>query len=103
MKKEDLSKNRGTIAKSGTSDTFNEPLGRGTRLRLHLREEAGEYLEESKLKELVKKYSKFINFPIYLWAVDVEVPADEDDSGDESKLQRSKRKKKEDSDKEEDE
>ncbi|THG15926.1 hypothetical protein TEA_008961 [Camellia sinensis var. sinensis] len=43
---------------------------------LHLREEAGEYLEESKLKELVKRYSEFINFPIYLWAikeVDVEV------------------------------
>jgi heat shock protein beta len=34
----------------------------------------------------VKKYSEFINFPIYLWAskeVDVEVPADEDESSDE--------------------
>ena len=34
----------------------------------------------------MKKYSEFINFPIYLWAskeVDVEVPADEDDSSDE--------------------
>lgn len=33
----------------------------------------------------MKKYSEFINFPIHLWAskeVDVEVPADEDDSGD---------------------
>ncbi|KAM1012301.1 hypothetical protein ACFX2C_042564 [Malus domestica] len=67
-------------------DTENEPLGRGTEIRLHLREEAGEYLEESKLKELVKKYSEFINFPIRLWAskeVDVEVPADEDESNDE--------------------
>ncbi|WOG97767.1 hypothetical protein DCAR_0417108 [Daucus carota subsp. sativus] len=68
-----------------SEDTWNEPLGRGTEIRLHLREEAGEYLEESKLKELVKKYSEFINFPIFLWAskeVDVEVPADEDDSSD---------------------
>ncbi|CAH1431040.1 unnamed protein product [Lactuca virosa] len=68
-----------------SEDTYNEPLGRGTEIRLHLREEAGEYLEESKLKDLVKKYSEFINFPIYLWAtkeVDVEVPADEDDSSD---------------------
>jgi len=43
-------------------------------------------LEESKLKDLVKKYSEFINFPIYLWAskeVDVEVPVDEDESSDE--------------------
>jgi len=38
------------------------------------------------LQDLVKKYSEFINFPIYLWAskeVDVEVPAGEDESSDE--------------------
>ncbi|KAK9740016.1 hypothetical protein RND81_03G004700 [Saponaria officinalis] len=65
-----------------SEDTENEPLGRGTEIRLHLREEAGEYLEESKLKDLVKKYSEFINFPISLWAtkeVEKEVPADDDD------------------------
>lgn len=33
-----------------SEDTYNEPMGRGTEIRLHLREEAGEYLEESKLK-----------------------------------------------------
>ncbi|BFG17635.1 hypothetical protein CerSpe_039090 [Prunus speciosa] len=76
-----------------SEDTYNEPLGRGTEIRLHLREEAGEYLEESKLKELVKKYSEFINFPIHLWAskeVDVEVPADEDESSDEEESPESK-------------
>ncbi|KAI3863648.1 hypothetical protein MKX03_031699 [Papaver bracteatum] len=70
-----------------SEDEWNEPLGRGTEIRLHLREEAGEYLEEDKLKDLVKKYSEFINFPISIWStkeVDVEVPADEDDSEDES-------------------
>ncbi|XP_068326766.1 endoplasmin homolog [Pyrus communis] len=75
-------------------DTENEPLGRGTEIRLHLREEAGEYLEESKLKELVKKYSEFINFPIHLWAskeVDVEVPADEDESSDEEESSESEK------------
>lgn len=69
-----------------SEDTWNEPLGRGTEIRLHLREEAGEYLEEGKLKDLVKKYSEFINFPIYLWAtkeVEKEVPADDDESSDE--------------------
>ncbi|KAJ6840386.1 endoplasmin-like protein [Iris pallida] len=69
-----------------SEDTWNEPLGRGTEIRLHLRDEAKEYLEESKLKELVKKYSEFINFPISLWAskeVDVEVPSDEEESTDE--------------------
>ncbi|PIA26991.1 hypothetical protein AQUCO_08400035v1 [Aquilegia coerulea] len=61
-----------------SEDVWNEPLGRGTEIRLHLREEAGEYLEEDKLKELVKRYSEFINFPIYIWAtkeVDVEFKA----------------------------
>ncbi|XP_022144201.1 endoplasmin homolog [Momordica charantia] len=69
-----------------SEDTWNEPLGRGTEIRLHLRDEAQEYLEEGKLKDLVKRYSEFINFPIFIWAskeVDVEVPADEDESNDE--------------------
>ncbi|KMT00294.1 hypothetical protein BVRB_1g016490 [Beta vulgaris subsp. vulgaris] len=69
-----------------SEDTWNEPLGRGTEIRLHLREEAGEYLEEAKLKDLVKRYSEFINFPINLWAtkeVEKEVPADDDESSDE--------------------
>ncbi|CAK9148295.1 unnamed protein product [Ilex paraguariensis] len=75
-----------------SEDVWNEPLGRGTEIRLHLRDEAGEYLEENKLKELVKKYSEFINFPINLWAskeVDVEVPADEDESSDEDETSES--------------
>ncbi|GMH03277.1 hypothetical protein Nepgr_005116 [Nepenthes gracilis] len=78
------SKADGSFAVS--EDVWNEPLGRGTEIRLHLREEAGEYLDEYKLKELVKKYSEFINFPIYLWAskeVEKEVPADDDESSDE--------------------
>nr|XP_043626582.1 endoplasmin homolog [Erigeron canadensis] len=93
-----------------SEDTYNEPLGRGTEIRLHLREEAGEYLEESKLKDLVKKYSEFINFPIYLWTTketDVEVPADEDDSSDDEEKPEStdegEEKEDEDSDKDEDE
>lgn len=34
----------------------------------------------------MKRYSEFINFPIYLWAskeIDVEVPGDEDESSEE--------------------
>ena len=43
-------------------------------------EEAQEYKEESKLRELVAQYSEFINFPIYLWTTketEVEVPDEE--------------------------
>ncbi|CAN4123007.1 unnamed protein product [Withania somnifera] len=75
-----------------SEDTWNEPLGRGTEIRLHLRDEAGEYLDEFKLKELVKKYSEFINFPINLWAskeVEKEVPADEDEIDEEEKSESS--------------
>ncbi|KAG8632337.1 endoplasmin homolog isoform X2 [Manihot esculenta] len=89
-----------------SEDTWNEPLGRGTEIRLHLRDEAGEYLEESKLKDLVKKYSEFINFPIYLWAskeVDVEVPADGDESSDEEEKSESSSGEEEESEKGEDE
>ncbi|KAK1261629.1 hypothetical protein QJS04_geneDACA001173 [Acorus gramineus] len=78
------SKADGSFAVS--EDVWNEPLGRGTEIRLHLRDEAQEYLDEFKLKELVRKYSEFINFPIRLWAskeLDVEVPADEEESSEE--------------------
>eukprot|EP00271_Cylindrocystis_brebissonii_P013006 TRINITY_DN32544_c0_g1_i1.p1 TRINITY_DN32544_c0_g1~~TRINITY_DN32544_c0_g1_i1.p1 ORF type:complete len:859 (-),score=258.80 TRINITY_DN32544_c0_g1_i1:582-3158(-) len=67
-------------------DLDGAPLGRGTEIRIHLKEEAKEYSNEDKLKELVKKYSQFINFPISLWAskeVDVEVPADDDEEVEE--------------------
>ena len=35
---------------------------------MRLQEDASEFLEESKLKDLVAKYSEFINFPIYLYS-----------------------------------
>lgn len=69
-----------------SEDTENESIGRGTEIRLHLKEEAGEYLQEDKLKELIQKYSEFINFPIYLWSskeVDVEVEADPEEASEE--------------------
>ena len=44
-----------------------------------LQEETQEYLDEAKLKELIAKYSEFINFPIYLYASkEVDEPGEED-------------------------
>ncbi|XP_063630004.1 heat shock protein 83 [Cydia splendana] len=43
-----------------------EPLGRGTKIVLHIKEDLSEYLEESKVKEIVKKHSQFIGYPIKL-------------------------------------
>lgn len=48
-------------------DPRGNTLGRGTTVSLHLKEEAQEFLEEAKLKEIISKYSQFINFNIYLW------------------------------------
>lgn len=44
------------------------PLYSFSKLRLVLKEEASDYLELETIKNLVRKYSQFINFPIYVWA-----------------------------------
>ncbi|CAB3255115.1 unnamed protein product [Arctia plantaginis] len=43
-----------------------EPLGRGTKIVLHIKEDLTEYLEDHKIKEIVKKHSQFIGYPIKL-------------------------------------
>lgn len=143
MTKNDLIKNLGTIAKSGTSEFFNkmqdsengesasdligqfgvgfysaflvadtvvvtskhnddkqyiwesnsnefsivedprgDTLKRGTQISLHLKEEAFDFVEHDTVKTLIKKYSQFINFPIYLWessTEEVEEPIEEEE------------------------
>uniref|UniRef100_A0A668TC79 Histidine kinase/HSP90-like ATPase domain-containing protein n=1 Tax=Oreochromis aureus TaxID=47969 RepID=A0A668TC79_OREAU len=62
-------------------DPRGDTLGRGTTITLVLKEEASDYLELETIKNLVKKYSQFINFPIYVWASKtetVEEPIEED-------------------------
>merc|ERR1711910_255085 len=44
----------------------SEPLGRGTKIVLQMKEDQTEYLEEKKIKEIVKKHSQFIGYPIKL-------------------------------------
>merc|ERR1711866_27706 len=58
-------------------------LGRGTRVTLHLKEDAHDYLSEDKLKDTTKKYSQFIQYPIYVKVKkEVEAEAEEDDDDD---------------------
>merc|ERR1711975_174826 len=72
-------------------DSEGESLGRGTKITCYLKEDQLEYLEERRLKDLVKKHSEFINYPISLWTektVDKEVDDDEDgEDGDEPKIE----------------
>ncbi|XP_069620347.1 endoplasmin [Ranitomeya imitator] len=71
-----------------TDDPRGDTLGRGTTITLVLKEEATDYLELETIKSLVKKYSQFINFPIYVWSSKtetVEEPIDEEEAAKEEK------------------
>merc|ERR1719310_1778744 len=64
-------------------DPRGTTLGRGSRVTLHLKEDAHDYLSEDKLKESAKKYSQFIQFLIYVKVKkEVDVEAEEDDDDD---------------------
>uniref|UniRef100_A0A8C1XZH1 Endoplasmin n=1 Tax=Cyprinus carpio TaxID=7962 RepID=A0A8C1XZH1_CYPCA len=64
-------------------DPRGDTLGRGTTITLVMKEEASDYLELETIKNLVRKYSQFINFPIYVWSSKtetVEEPIEEEDA-----------------------
>merc|ERR1712013_404767 len=82
---------------SVVEDPRGDTLKRGTQISLYLKEEARDFLEPSTLEELVKKYSQFINFNIYLWeskTEEVEEPieeAEEEKKEDEEKKEEDKK------------
>jgi len=63
-----------------SKDPRGTTLGRGTKITMKVKEDATEYLEEDQLRTLIKRYSEFINFPIYLQTTkteEIEVPDEE--------------------------
>merc|ERR1712071_416403 len=62
-------------------DPRGNTLLRGTQISLYLKEEAKDFLEVDTVRNLVHKYSQFINFNIFLWTSkteEIEEPIDED-------------------------
>merc|ERR1712100_178415 len=67
-------------------DPEGNTLGRGSAITLHLKDDCKEFTEGDKIKELVKKYSEFISFPIYLKETKtVEKKEEEKKEGDDEK------------------
>jgi molecular chaperone HtpG len=65
-------------------DVSGERLGRGTRIILHMKDDQTEFLEERTVKDLVKKHSQFIQYPISL-QVTKEEEVDDDEGKEKEK------------------
>merc|ERR1712025_1534932 len=76
----------------------DENLKRGTKIVLHIKEDQTEYIEEKRIKEVVKKHSQFIGYPINLM---VEKEREKEISDDEEEEEKEEKEKKEGEDDEE--
>nr|CBM69255.1 heat shock protein 90 [Neobenedenia melleni] len=74
----------------------DENIGRGTKIVLYFKEDQNEYLEEAKLREVIKKHSNFIGYPIKML---VEKERKKEVSDDEEEEEKKDEDKKEDEEK----
>ena len=83
------------VVKDTILNDKSNAIGRGTKIILYLKDECVEFLEERKLKDLIKKHSEFISFPIELWIEKTTEKEVDDDEDDEKKEDEKKDEKKE--------
>merc|ERR1711860_138750 len=69
----------------------SEPLGRGTKIILHLKEDQADYQEEKRIKEIVKKHSQFIGYPIKMLVEKERDKEVSDDEAEEDKMDEDKK------------
>ena len=89
------------VVKDTILNDKSNAIGRGTKIILYLKDECVEFLEERKLKDLVKKHSEFISFPIELWIEKTTEKEVDDDEDDEKKDEEKKDEKKDEEKKDE--
>merc|ERR1719295_1743621 len=82
------------------TDTEGEQLGRGTKIVLTMKEDQADFNDEKKIKEVVKKHSQFIGYPIKLT---VQKEKDREVSDDEEEEEKKEGEDKKGEDKEDDE
>ena len=73
-------------SRAGGSFTVYETdvdIKRGTRITLHLKEDMEKYLEETTIRDIVKRHSEFVDFPLQLWTEKTEEKEVTDDEVDE--------------------
>merc|ERR1712219_64498 len=85
----------GSFTVQKDTELLHGEVKRGTKIICYLKEDQSEFLEERRLKDLVKKHSEFIGFPIELYVekskekevTDSEDEEEEEKEGDEPKIE----------------
>jgi len=73
-------------------DTLNEPIGRGTKIVLHMKEDQADMAEEKKLTDIIKKHSQFIGYPISLQLQKTRDKEVSDDEAEEEEVKKEEEK-----------